>query len=264
MVDWLLIKEEYSSPPDDDIFIRKSSLSILGVLSRVRRGVNPKGGFIYYINPAVKFAFTFSLIIMLSLSGSFQYVLLSDAFILLMLSLLELKDIGRVSILAFFVTVFSAVILMPSALSGNWHNSLKLLLKITGSAVILNVLAQSTKWTSITRAMKIFHVPDIIILVLDMAIKYIIILGEFSIHMLDALRLRSVGRNDKKYQSLSNLLGCLFLKSIEMSELTYSAMECRGFSGKYSLYYKTHVHYRDFIYAGVNSALIAAFFLISN
>jgi len=110
--------------------------------------------------------------------------------------------------------------------------------------------------------MKVIKLPDIFILVLDITIKYIFILGEYSINMLYALRLRSVGRNDRKHQSIPNLMGALFLKSKEMAELTYSAMECRGFDGRYLSSWKFRMKMEYFIYSGANFLVIALFFCI--
>jgi cobalt/nickel transport system permease protein len=47
------------------------------------------------------------------------------------------------------------------------------------------------------------------------------------------LKLRSVGRNKEKYTSVSGVAGTMFIKSKEMSEEMYEAMECRGFTGEY-------------------------------
>ena len=262
VTEWLLKKDNYQPPADKDGFIDRSLLSVLSILSRIRRGGLPGRGLLYRINPTAKFAFSFLLVVFISLSQSFQYVLMADAYVLLFLSLLELKDVQKTITVTLSVGIFSAVILLPSALTGNWKNSEMLFLKIIGSVALINALANSAKWSQITRSLKVFKIPDIFILVLDITIKYIVILGEFSLHMLYALRLRSIGKNSRKHQALSNIMGGLFLKSKEMAELTYAAMECRGFNGQYQSYRKHHFYPADYFYIPVQVILIAAFFLI--
>ncbi len=260
MTEWLMKKDSYLPPADKDSFIDKSLLSVLSVLSRIRRGGNLASGFFYRLNPALKSAFTFLSVLLLSLSQSFNFIMLICAYFLLTLGFLELKDIKKTALITLTVGFFSVLILLPSVLAGNRNNSMMLFLKITGSVAAVNILANSTKWSHITRSMKVFHIPDIFILVLDITIKYIVILGEYSVNMLYALKLRSIGRNNRKYQSLSNLMGGLFLKSKEMAELTYSAMECRGFDGHYTIYGKNHFNTMDYIYIPANILLISAFF----
>jgi cobalt/nickel transport system permease protein len=88
-------------------------------------------------------------------------------------------------------------------------------------------------------------VPDIFILVLDIAIKYIVMLGEFALNMLYALKLRSIGINNHKYISLSGIAGTMFIKSKEMAEEMYTAMECRGFTGEYKTFSKFKFNWKD-------------------
>ncbi|MGA2142807.1 MAG: energy-coupling factor transporter transmembrane component T [Brevinematales bacterium] len=262
MTNWLSKKDEYYPPKDRDLFIDKSILSVLTMMSGIRWAGKPENGVYYRINATLKFIFTFVLILLLSLSQSFQFILLCDCFIILTMGMLDAGDIKRTAIVIFIAGIFASLILLPSALMGNFHNSANLFLKIIGNLAAVNILANSTKWSHLTRSMKVIKLPDIFILVLDITIKYIFILGEYSINMLYALRLRSVGRNDRKHQSIPNLMGALFLKSKEMAELTYSAMECRGFDGRYLSSWKFRMKMEDFIYSGANFLVIALFFCI--
>ncbi len=260
MTDWLTKKDEYYPRKDRDVFIDKSILSILSMLSGIRWAGKTENGVFYRIDATLKFIFTFILIIILSLSQSFQFILLCDSYIILILGMLEWRDIKRTAVLIIVAGIFASLILLPSALMGNLHNTTILLLKIIGNITAVNILANSTKWSHLTRSLKFIKIPDVLILVLDITIKYIFILGEFSINMLYSIRLRSIGKNDKKHQSLANLMGVLFLKSKEMAELTYSAMECRGFNGRYLPSWKYHIKPEDCIYFGANCLLIASFF----
>ena len=76
----------------------------------------------------------------------------------------------------------------------------------------------TASWSEISLALSSIHIPDIFILVLDLAIKYISLLGGLVLDMLYALKLRSVGRNRDKTASLSGVAGTVFLKSKEAAD----------------------------------------------
>lgn len=77
--------------------------------------------------------------------------------------------------------------------------------------------------------------------------------------MLYSLKLRSVGKNTGKYTSLSGIAGTMFIKSKEMAEDMYSAMECRGFTGEYHVNSKLKFTFADFIYIMINAGIAAVF-----
>jgi cobalt/nickel transport system permease protein len=202
-------------------------------------------------------------VIFIVLTRSFYFAILADSYMLLLASSLFLKDIKKILSITFVVLCFSSIVLLPSAFFGNGKNSLLICLKIIGTVMSLNILSYTTKSRNITKSLKFFFVPDIFILIMDMTIKYIVILGNFSINMLYSLKIRSVGRDKSKHTSLSGLIGTLFLKSKEMAEETFYAMECRGFSGDYRSKMDFKIHLIDVAYIIVNLIVISFFFLIS-
>jgi cobalt/nickel transport system permease protein len=91
----------------------------------------------------------------------------------------------------------------------------------------------TTQWNHITTALRKLHVPGIFIFTLDITLKYIVLLGKLIIDILTALKLRSVGKNNKKYQSIGGVMGVTFIRGTEMSREMYEAMRCRGFTDDY-------------------------------
>lgn len=258
MHEWLLKDENYIPEGDKDTFINKSILSFLSVLAQIRRQSGCKAD-IFNVNPAFKVAFTFFLVILLSLSKSLAFVAAANIYLLIILSFLKAEDILKVLKASFLVAVFTFVILIPSAFWGNYYSIVMITPKVFATVTAVNMLSRSTKWNSITGALKAFFIPDIFILVLDITIKYIVMLGEFSLNMLYSLKLRSVGRNKSKHTSLSGIAGTMFLESKEMAEDMYAAMECRGFTGEYHAPKKFAFTFSDFIYIMVNAAIIFIF-----
>ena len=113
-------------------------------------------------------------------------------------------------------------------------------------------------------ALKRFFFPDLFIFVFDITIKYIVMLGEFALQMLYALKLRSVGRNRSKYGSIGGVGGMLFIKSRNMSEEMYYAMECRGFTGEYHASGKVSFTAFDAAYILLNGGFVWLFVHFQN
>ena len=260
--DWLLRREEYAPIRDSHAFIDKSILVMLGVLSRMRREDRSDSGFLYRLDPCVQLLASVLLILLTALSRSLIFVLFSDALTLLLIGFLNRNDIKKILSILTVVVFFTGVLLIPAFLSGGHVSVLLILLKVFFSAAQINIFSHTSRWRQITRALKILFIPDVFILVLDITLKYIYLLGDFSLQIFYALKLRSVGRNEDKLLSLSGLLGNLFLKSKESAELLYAAMECRCFDGHYKAGFKINFSFREAVFFIVYLAAAGMFFVI--
>lgn len=258
MPEWLLKSENYAPLSDRDTFVNKSILSFLGLLSKIRA----QSGYDkdkLFVSPVFKLAFTLLYIVLLSVSQSFSYLYIMLVYIILILSAMPGKDIIKVLRGSLIATLFTVIILLPTFFSGNSYSITIIPLKVFATITAVNIMSHSTRWDRIIGALKRFHLPDLFIFVFDITIKYIVMLGEFSLEMLYALKLRSVGKNRKKYTSLGGVGGTLFIKSREMSEEMYSAMECRGFTGEYHIYDKFKITLADIIYILINAGIVYTF-----
>lgn len=248
MPEWLLKKDEYNPPGDKDTFINKSILSLLGIFSKlVMRADKSKSA--YKVSAVVKVITALIFIILVSVSRSFLFILTINIFLLFFISMLDADEIKDILGVGIMVAVFTGIILVPSMLWGNVKNSILIVLRVTACVSSVNILSHITQWNDITSTLRLFFIPDLFIFVLDITIKYIIILGEFSLNMLYALKLRSVGKSRNKYSSLSGVMGTMFIKSKEMAEEMQSAMECRGFTGEYKTPAKYKVKLIDILCA---------------
>ncbi|MCL4378321.1 MAG: energy-coupling factor transporter transmembrane protein EcfT [Actinobacteria bacterium] len=255
---WLLKNENYILQPDKDTFIDKSIISLLGILSHIHRQSSYKTDF-FGINAAFSVIFTILFIVLISVSRSLGFVITAIVYLLLVLCLLKAEDIISILKISFGVAVFTFIILLPTALYGNYYSITMITPKVFAVVTAINILSHSTRWNSITSAFKMFLIPDIFILILDITILYITILGEFSLNMLYALKLRSVGKNKSKRTHISGIAGTIFVKSREMAEETYEAMECRGFTGEYHRHKKFKFSLADAVYIIANAVIILSF-----
>ena len=107
--------------------------------------------------------------------------------------------------------------------------------------------------------MRTFHVPSLFIFTLDITLKYISVLGEICVEILQSVSLRSVGKNPDKAKAFSGILGTTFLKSSEMAEEMYAAMCCRGFTGEYQAKQKYRVRPYDIMHILLMTGCVALF-----
>jgi len=258
MPEWLLKGENYTPQSDKDTFVNKSILSLLMVISKIKTQDSGKIER-YKVNASIKVVFTLMLLVLLSISRSFLFVIIINVYLLLVLSSMESDRIVKILRVSFVMAFFTFIIMLPAVFWGNSFSCVMITTKAFASITAVGILSHSTRWSYITSALKRFYVPDIIIFVLDITIKYIVMLGDFTLNMLYALKLRSVGRNKNKYASLSGIAGTMFIISKEMSEDMYYAMECRGFTGEYHIYNKFRFTMTDVAYTLINLGIIFIF-----
>ena len=95
MPDWLLTNEKYVPKSDKDTFIDKSILSLLRILSRIKAQDSRKTAK-YHVNAAFKVAFTFLLLVMISVTQNTAFIITVYVYLLVALSLMEARDILKI------------------------------------------------------------------------------------------------------------------------------------------------------------------------
>lgn len=261
--DWIGRPEKYAPRADRDRFIDKSILSVLGALAGIRNrpadGERSTGPAVHAV---AKLASAFLLILFTSLSRSLYFLAIVGTYLLVLISLMNGARIVKVLRLSLIAAAFAFVVFLPSALWGNWPGVLAVATKVLLSVALTAMVSATTSWSAISAAFAFYRVPDLFILVLDIAVKYISLLGGLVLDMLYALKLRSVGKNDDKTGSLSGLAGTTFLKSKEAAEEMYAAMECRGFSGTYRTRRRVRLSLADLGFISANVLIILSFFFL--
>jgi len=258
---WLLGDEAYAPRSDKDAFIDRSILSFLALLAKARtRGGKEEGK-----RPAdafFKIMAVLLLILLSSLSRSTAFLATAVTALLVLLALERGERVAAVLKTSLAVVLFTSLILLPAALAGGARPSLVIVVKVFISVSAVKLVSAGTEWASISGALRRLRIPDLFILVFDIALKYIALLGDFALSMLYALKLRSVGRNPGKRASLAGIAGTLFLKSKEMAEEMYAAMECRGFSGEYRSSSRLRFGLREAGLLAAMAALVLVFILL--
>ncbi|HEY8891594.1 MAG TPA: energy-coupling factor transporter transmembrane component T [Clostridium sp.] len=255
---WLLEKDNYIPKKEKNLYIEKSIFSLIKTISIIRQNKN-QDKLIYSINPSLKVASTILMILCVSISRSFIYLLIIDIYVLINLFLIGKKSSKRILFKSFIFPLITLITLIPSMIFENIYNSLLILQKIIITILLMNILSHTSRWSEISKSLKLLFIPDIFIWIMDLTIKYIVLLGEYTINLLHALKLRSIGITPDKYNSLTGIIGNLFIKSYKMSEEMSHAMECRGFVGEYTTKANLKLKKIDYVYFIINIVLVSLF-----
>lgn len=261
--DWLLKNENYESMKSKESFIDKSLKSFVKILSDLKRG-KLGNSYIYQINTVLKVFFMIINLITISITRSFLSLMIFNIFFFIAFLGIKREDKYKIISLSVIFPFFTLVILLPSIFAGNIRNSLLLFYKVFLNIFYVNIfITYSSSWHSITKALKVFFIPDIFIWIFELSLKYILILGEASVNSLEALKLKAVGIDKKTREKLFPIMGNIFLKSVKLSEEMTLAMECRAFNGEYKTKLNYNLKIIDYIYIIINIVLLINFIIFN-
>ncbi|KNF07698.1 cobalt transport protein [Gottschalkia purinilytica] len=258
-MEWMFKEDEYTPSNDKNNFIDKSIFSILGVLSRIKSSNTNKENFIYNIKCEMKLISTILIVVLVSLSTNYKFIIGVGIYLLTLISSLDKCDIKKILSISIVVPIFTFITLIPSIYFGGNYHELLIVGKVFITILTTSILSYTTMWNEIVRSLKLIHIPDIFILIMEITLRYIFILGKFSLDMFYSLKLRSIGKNSNKYKYLSGMIGTLFLKSKKLGDELYFAMECRGFQGEFNRYSNYRISLTDLAYSLANIIIFLMF-----
>ncbi len=123
-------------------------------------------------------------------------------------------------------------------------------LKVANSVALVLLIMYTTPFNKIIKALRIFKVPDLFLMVIMLTHKFIFILSKTAVDTFMAMKSRwwenkvSIGRK----KLVGGRIGYIFRRSWERYEEVYKAMISRGFSGEMQLCYETKVNGRDYLF----------------
>ena len=109
-----------------------------------------------------------------------------------------------------------------------------LVLRTAATTTFAFLLVFSTRWSHVLKALRAFHVPVVLVVVLGMTYRYILLLLDSAHDMFVARRSRSVGRlaGAERRRLLTQSAGVLLAKSLQLSGEVFLAMQARGYRGE--------------------------------
>lgn len=230
---WMNQSDDYVPPKDGGTFIIRTIKSLGGVMGRIRiqKGHEKEK----HLPALFKLFLLFFLLITLSVSQNMLILMAYGAGVLLYLCTWPAADLWNILKASLAAALLAVVLFLPAMIMNpaGIHNDLVVVAKVFISVAFVTIYNHTTQWNHITKALKKLHIPGIFIFTLDITLKYIVLLGNLITDLLTSLQLRSVGKNEKKYQSVGGVMGVTFIRGTEMNKQMYEAMQCRGFTDDY-------------------------------
>jgi len=177
-----------------------------------------------------------------------------------------LKKVVVVSVFAVFIGIFNPlfdtrvmVTLFGIPISGGWVSFFSILLKVSLTICSALLLISTTSFPGICHALRKLGIPEIFISQLLFLYRYIFVLIEETLRMVRARDLRSFGKKGQGMSVFINLIGTLFMRTIERAERIYHAMLSRGFSGTIHHIKKDRLRKADFVCLSVTGVFLILF-----
>lgn len=231
--EWMKKTEDYVPPADGGAFYYRTLKSLGGIMSRLRLESGREGRF--NLPAGVRLLLMIALIILVSVTQNNLVIMAVGAVALVRLALMQAEDIGAVVKAVLVAVIMAVVIFAPAVIMdpARLWNSLRVVAKILISVTLVGIFNRTTQWNHLTAVLRKVHIPGTVIFIIDITFRYIVLLGNLMQELLTAVSLRSIGRNDKKYNSIGGVMGVTFLRGTEMNKEMYEAMQCRGFTDDY-------------------------------
>lgn len=230
---WLRETEPFVPARDSGAFALRTLRALGALLSRLRvqqgRAGNRK------LPAVVRLLLLLGLILTLSLARHPILLLALAALVLGRLCLLPARTLASVLKPALGAALLALVLCLPAMIlrPAGARNNLTVVGKVFLSVAMVNVFNRETPWNQITGALRKLRVPGVFVFVLDLTLKYLVLLGRLMADLLTARSLRAVGRDKHPWRSVGGVMGVTFLRSAELSRETWEAMTCRGFTDDY-------------------------------
>jgi cobalt/nickel transport system permease protein len=233
MPEWMKKTDCYVPLKDSGTFAVRTIRSLGGIMSRIKIQQGHEKG--HPIPALLKLFLLVGGILLLSMSRNRNLLLAFAAALQVYLCTWPARDILTVLKASLAAALLTLVLFIPAFVLNpvGLFNYLAIAAKVFLSLEMVSIFDHTTQWNHITDALRKLHVPGIVIFTIDITLKYIVLLGSLIEDILTSLRLRSVGKNNKKYQSVGGVMGVTFIRGSEMSREMYEAMRCRGFTDDY-------------------------------
>jgi len=177
-----------------------------------------------------------------------------------------LKKVLVVSAFAIFIGIFNPlfdthVMYSPFGIpvSGGWISFFSILLKFFLTMCSALLLISTTSFPGVCHALRKLRIPVIFVSQLLFLYRYIFVLIEETLRMVRARDVRSFGKRGQEMKVFINLIGTLFMRTIERAERIYNSMLSRGFSGTIHHIKKDRLRKADFVCLSVTGVFLILF-----
>ena len=140
-------------------------------------------------------------------------------------------------------------------ISGGVISMLTLMLKGVMCLMASFLLVASTPFDRICAALRILHVPKMIVTLLLLTYRYVGVMTEELAVMTNAYRLRAPGQKGIHISAWGSFLGQLLLRSMDKAQELYSSMLLRGYDREFRYAAGSRFRLKDLLYLLGSAAL---------
>ena len=177
-----------------------------------------------------------------------------------------LKKLLIVSPFVLFIGIFNPLLdrevmtrLGSINITGGWISFTSVLLRFVLTVGAALILIATTSFPGICNALDRLKVPRLFVIQLMFLYRFIFVLTEEALRM---VRARSIRAADKKHPSpklFVQMLGLLFIRTLERAERIYLAMQHRGFEGEIRTVKRLRFTFMDLVFVSIFMILFAIF-----
>ena len=132
-------------------------------------------------------------------------------------------------------------------ITGGMISMLTLMMKGFYAVLAAYILIATTSIEKLCQALRIIHVPKIIVIVILLIERYFYIMGEEADRIATAYKLRAPKQKGIHYSAWGTLVGMWLIRSMDRAGIVYESMLLRGFKGDFDQE-KLKAKAIDFIY----------------
>ena len=220
-------------------------------------------GYLSRIHPLAKLLITIIYIILLTSIDKYNFVItLAMSIYLILLGIIgdlsiknALKNLKVVLLLLFVLgianpildrTVIAYIGMIP--VTTGMISMITLLLKGIFAILASYFLILTTSIEEICYALKMLHIPDVLITIVMLIYRYIIVFLKEVQKIWIAYQMRAPKQKGVNYKVWGSMIGSLMLRSIDRAQMVYESMELRGFNPSTSFVKKEKMNKKSEIY----------------
>jgi cobalt/nickel transport system permease protein len=231
-----------------------------------------KDTFVHRLDPRIKLLVTFVFILFVVSFPKYEISKLIPFFIfpVFILSIGDisvkyiLKKLFIVSPFALFVGGFNPILdttpvysINGFLISGGWISYLSIIIKFILTVSTALLLIATTSFPGICLALERLKVPKVFVAQLLFLYRYLFVLTEETMRVVRARDMRSFGKKGQGIKMFINIIGILFVRTIERSERIYQAMCSRGFDGEIKLLKRYKIRLVDIAFGIISITVFA-------
>jgi cobalt ECF transporter T component CbiQ len=224
------------------------------------------GGALQRVDPRVKVAGLFALIVVTAVSRKLRVIACVFA-VALVLAIASRIGFGRLARLVWFpVLFFTGTIALPAIFltpgrtafaagflpvtAQGLRSASFLIARAETAATLSALLALTTPWPWLMKALRSLGCPMVLVAILGMTFRYIFVILQTASEMFESRKSRTVGQLEpaERRRLAAAAVGVLMSKSLQLSGDVHLAMQSRGFRGEVHLLRDFHAKRSDWLW----------------